>query len=217
MRIVDLTLPARKGKGRKVKNEVTEIKFELKRTFEEGEWQTSYISMLAHEGTHVDAPLHFVKNGASIDQVPLERLVGRGVLVDLSYKFGKGEAITDKELETLGGEIGEGDIPVLRTDQTKKWGLPDFYATSPYLTGEACQWLVNRKVKANVFDFSIDSLALDPIHEILLSHNVYNIEYVTNLHKLTQKPFTIVALPLKLVGVEGAPARVIAFENALFK
>jgi len=58
MRIVDLTLPARKGKGRKVKNEVTEIKFELKRTFEEGEWQTSYISMLAHEGTHVDAHEH---------------------------------------------------------------------------------------------------------------------------------------------------------------
>jgi len=201
-------MPVKKGKGRGR----TEIKYDLLRRHKEG-WQTSYISMMAHEATHVDAPLHFIEGGASIEKVPLDCLIGRGVLVDLSYKFGRGEAITAGELEELGGEIGEGDIPVLRTDQTKKWGQPDFYETSPYLTGDACEWLIEKKVKANVFDFSIDSLAKDPIHVILLSNEVYNIEYVTNLDKLKKTTFTVFALPLKLVGVEGAPARVIAIEN----
>ncbi|UCE43524.1 MAG: cyclase family protein, partial [Candidatus Bathyarchaeota archaeon] len=138
----------------------------------------------------------------------------------LSYKFGEGAAITDEELEALGGEIREGDIPVLRTDQTKKWNQQDFYSTSPYLTRRACEWLVNKKVKANVFDFSIEysvgrrGPSPEPkVHPILLSKNIYNIEYVTNLDKLTEKTFTIVALPLNLVGVEGSPARVIAIQD----
>lgn len=214
-------MPLRKGKGRDETGRG--VKYELLQTFEKDGWQGSYISVYAHEGTHIDAPLHEVKGGASIDQVPLEKLIGRGVLIDFSYKFGKGEPITDEDLENFGGEIRKGDIPVLRTDQTKKWGQPDFYTTSPYLTRKACQWLVNKKVKANVFDFSIEYSVgrkgpiLEPnVHALLLSRNIYNIEYVTNLDKLTQKTFTIIALPLFLVGVEGSPARVLAIENDLF-
>jgi len=82
---------------------------------------------------------------------------------------------------------------------------------------------VNKKVKANVFDFSIEYSVgrkgpiLEPnVHVLLLSRDIYNIEYVTNLDKLTQKTFTIIALPLFLVGVEGSPARVIAIKNGLF-
>jgi len=214
-------MPLRRGKGRDETGRG--VKYERLQTFEKDGWQGSYISVYAHEGTHIDAPLHEVKGGASIDQVPLEKLIGRGVLIDFSYKFGKGEPITDEDLENFGGEIRKGDIPVLRTDQTKKWGQPDFYTTSPYLTRKACQWLVNKKVKANVFDFSIEYSVgrkgpiLEPnVHVLLLSRDIYNIEYVTNLDKLTQKTFTIIALPLFLVGVEGSPARVIAIKNGPF-
>jgi kynurenine formamidase len=221
MRIMDLTMPLKKGRGRD-EEPGRGVKFELLQTFEKDGWQGAYISMYAHEGTHIDAPLHAVRGGATIDEVPLEELIGRGVLVDLSHKFSKGEAITDEDLEKFGGTIRKGDIPVIRTDQTKKWGQPDFYVTSPYLTRKACEWLVDKKVKANVFDFSIEYSVgredpdLEPdVHAILLSQNIYNIEYVTNLDKLTQKTFTIVALPLLLVGVEGSPARVIAIENGL--
>lgn len=155
-----------------------------------------------------------------MDQVALEQICGRGVVVDLTGKRGS-EAIATADLEAQARELQAGDIAILRTDWTDKhWGTPEFFADSPYLTPEAAEWLVRKKVKAIVYDFSEEYVVRKAgftgqeciVHHIILGGGICNIEYVTNLKALRERVVTIVALPLKLVGVESAPARVIAIE-----
>ena len=216
--IIDLTIPIHHGMGRLGLS----AKFDLCVTFEEKGWQGSIFSMFAHLGTHVDAPLHFIEGTYGIDQVPLDRIIGPAVLMDFSHKS-RGEAITIEEVRQYDKKLGikEGEIVIFRTDWTdKKWGTDEFFADSPYVTGEVGEWMVEKKVRAGVFDFSEEYVVRKPgfegyecpYHKAVLSKNIYNIEYVRNLNKITKKRCWIMAMPLKLVGVEGAPARVIAIE-----
>jgi len=216
-RIIDLTLPIKPG----VDRIGVATSFKQVQTFKRNGWQGSSVFMHAHTGTHIDAPLHFIKGGDSIDKIPLERLIGEGMILDFTSK-GLGEAITHRELAKFNAEIKAGHIVILRTDWTgKSWGKPDFFENSPYLTKDAAEWLARRKIKAVGYDFAeefaIRKTKFKPeecvAHMILLSNGIFNIEYLTNLNKLTTKNPTIFALPIPLRGLEGAPARVIAIER----
>lgn len=217
-KIIDLTIPVLDGMGRLGLS----AKFETSVTFEQRGWQGSIFSMFAHLGTHVDAPLHFIEGTYGIDQVPLDRIIGPAVLMDFSHKGGN-EAITVEEVRIYDKKlrIREGEIVIFRTDWTDKtWGTDAFFTNSPYLTGEVGEWMVEKKVRAGVYDFSEEYFVRKagftgnecPYHKTVLASNIYNIEYVKNLGKITQERCLIMAMPLKLVGVEGAPARVIAIE-----
>jgi arylformamidase len=217
-KIIDLTIPIRDGMGRLGLT----AKFERTVTFEERGWQGSSFNMFAHLGTHVDAPIHFIQGTYGIDQVPLDRVIGPAVLMDFSYKGAK-EAITVEEVREYDGKINikEGEIVIFRTDWSDKyWGRDEFFDDSPYVTAEVGEWMVEKKVRAGVFDFmEEDSVRTPgfkgndcPYHNAVLANGIYNIEYVKNLGKITQERCLIMAMPLKLVDVEGAPARVIAIE-----
>lgn len=217
-RIIDLTLPIKPGMGRIG----VATRFRQVRTFKRDGWQASSFFMHAHTGTHIDASIHFIKGGDSVDKIPLERLIGQAVIVDFTSK-GPGEAITHRELAKFDAEIKAGHIVILRTDWTgKNWGKPDFFENSPYLTKDAAEWLVRRKIKAAGYDFAEEFAIRKPklkpeecvVHMMLLSNGISNIEYLTNLDKLTSKNPTIYALPMPLHGLEGAPARVIAIERS---
>jgi len=217
VKILDLTVPIKDGEGRLGAT----VKFDTPYTYEEVNWQGSYMSMFCHYGTHIDAPNHFIKDGDSIDQVPLESLVGPAAIVDLS-DHGENTAIDAHSLEKRGQEVKQGDIAILRTDWSDKhWGTPKFWADGPYLEPSGAQWLVERNVKAVVYDFSEEYAARKAgfrgeecdVHRILLGNNIYNIEYVIGLSALSSSRTYIIALPLKLVGLDGSPSRVIALEG----
>ena len=85
--------------------------------------------------------------------MPLDRICDRGVVFDLSGQQ-RNEPITAADPEKRAGPRRDGDIAVLRTDWTDRaWGTPAFWTESPYLTRDAADWLVGRKVSAVVFDF----------------------------------------------------------------
>ncbi|MBI2203123.1 MAG: cyclase family protein [Candidatus Rokubacteria bacterium] len=153
--------------------------------------------------------------------MPLERICGRGVVFDLSAKK-PNEPITAADLEKRAGGLRDGDIAVLRTDWTDRaWGTPAFWTDSPYLTRDAADWLVGRRVSAVVYDFVEEYAVRTPgftgadceVHHAILGAGIYNIEYVIGLGRIPGATTTIIALPLRLVGVESAPARVIALED----
>jgi arylformamidase len=214
---VDLTLPVAQGQGRFG----LQTEFETPITFDDVNWQGSVFRMFAHSGTHVDAPVHFIRGGLTIDRVPLDRLIGRGWLFDLTDR-GAGEPIDVTHLESADPGLQSGDMAMLRTDWTdKQWGQARFVEDSPYLTLDGARWLVDHGVKAIVYDFSEEYVVRTPgfrgedckVHHLILSSGVWNIEYVTNLGALEGPAVTVVALPLKLTGLDGAPARVIAFRR----
>lgn len=215
--IVDLTLPIQAGEGRF--NLLTEFHTDV--SFADAGWQGSTFRMFAHTGTHIDAPVHFLEGANGIERAPLSELVGRAWIFDLSHVAAR-HAITISDLEEADPGLVPGEIAVLRTDWTDRaFGTAEFLADSPYLTLEAGRWLIDRDVTAIVYDFSEEYRVREPgfrgeeceLHHLILGNGVHNIEYVTNLGAIQSVSPTIVALPLKLTGLDGSPARVIALDD----
>ena len=218
--LIDLSIPVRHGDGRLG----LEVAFTTPYNYDNCGWQGSSFSMFAHYATHVDAPNHFIEGAKGIDEAPIGRLMGAAALVPLD-DHGAAKAITADTLEDRGRHVRRGDIAILRTGWSDKhWGQQAFWADGPYLDPGAADWLVERGVKAVVYDFSEEYAVRKPgfrsedcaVHHRILGEEIYNIEYVHNLTKITAPRLTILALPLKLVGLDGAPARVVAIEGAEF-
>ncbi len=215
--VIDLSIPVRDGDGRLG----LPVAFDTPYRFEDCGWQGSSFNMFCHQATHVDAPNHFIQGAASIDQAPLQKLIGPAAVVELT-DHGASTGITGDTLEDRGRHVVPGDIAILRTAWSdRQWGKPAFWGEGPYLALNGADWLVERGVKAVVYDFSEELVVRSEgfrgedceIHHRILGEEIYNIEYVHNLPAITRPRCAIIALPLKLVGLDGAPARVLALEG----
>ena len=160
------------------------------------------VSLCTHAGTHVDAPRHMIKGAKNLDDIPVDRLIGRGVCISTKdFKF--------TEIEDA--DIREGDIILFNTGMSSMWGKQDYYNNYPVMDEEVAAYLAAKRVKM----VGLDTCSADkddnsfPVHKILLKNEILIIENLTNLEELEGKEFKIYALPMKLQ-VDGAPVRVIA-------
>ncbi len=160
-----------------------------------------YFSMGTHVGTHVDAPMHMIAGGKSLDQIPVDQFIGRGVYVD----------VTDGNFDAVkNAGIQEGDIVLLHTGMGAKYHESAYFDDYPAMSEEVASYLVEKKVKMVGLDTcSPDNKDGFPVHKILLAGDVLIIENLTNLEQLAGKAFRLFALPINLQ-IDGAPARVIA-------
>lgn len=160
-----------------------------------------FVSMGTHVGTHIDAPMHMLEDGKSLNQVPVEQFIGNGRLVDVTgCDF---EAVKSADIQT-------GDIVLFRTGMSDKYHDKIYFEDYPAMSEEVAKYLVESKIKmVGVDTCSVDNQEGFPIHKILLAGNVLIIENLTNLNQLTGKNFKVYALPLNLQ-IDGSPARVIA-------
>lgn len=210
-----------------------ELTVDSKGMSEKGYWyEANSFRTAEHGGTHLDAPVHFARGHQPVEQVPLERLVGPAVVVDVSQA-----ALGDRDFrlrvadlrawEARHGRIPDGAIVLLRTGYGRFW--PDrerymgtaerglqatFKLRFPGLHPAAAQWLVaERKIDA----FGIDTPSIDygksrffRSHQILFKADVPAFENVANLDRLPPKGAFVVALPMKIKGGSGAPLRIVA-------
>jgi kynurenine formamidase len=171
--------------------------------------------MVCHHGTHVDAPCHFIDGAPSMDEVPLDRLYGPGVVWHV--EVGALGVVEPKHLEAATPRVEPGDIVLLDT------GWARYVNTGKYeehaaLSPEAAEWLVEQGVKLIGIDCSTPDLTAHrrppgfdwPVHHILLSHGTLIAEHITNLESLRGKRVEVMAMALGLAGSDGAPARVVA-------
>jgi kynurenine formamidase len=173
-------------------------------------------------GSHVDSPRHVIKDAPAIGEVPLDRVIGEAVLIDLT-PVEPNEAIDAARLEPHRDKIRIGDIAVLRSDWTdRKWDTPEFWSDSPYLTEDGARWLGECHPKAVVFDFFqeyvarfVDFRSEDFIAHLVLirDYDITIIENATNLQSLLSPRFQLFAAPMKLMDAEGGPTRIIAIEE----
>jgi kynurenine formamidase len=185
-----------------------------------GFWQVSHIYESLHTGAHVDSPLHCFAHGATMVETPLESVIGRGALFDLSH-VGSGQAVTADQLERADPGVQAGDMALLHTGWTDRmYGtFPDYFTQSPYLDLSGAQWLVAHRPAAVVFDFFEEYMARFPdftsedfvVHRELLGNGLVIVEGATNLGALkSARAIQFFAPFFKLAGTEGAPARIFA-------
>lgn len=174
------------------------------------------IELCCHVGTHVDAPRHFIDGGPTIDELPLERFHGPGVVVDVSGIEDYG-AIDVEVFAAAEPAIRPGDIVLVHAGWSAYFE-DERYHRNPALTVAAAEWLVARGVKLVGVDFGTPDIALDrrpagfdwPVHRVLLGAGVLVVEHLQGLAPLRGQRLEVACLPINIAGADGAPARVVA-------
>ena len=168
----------------------------------------------SHTGTHLDAPYHFVKNGLKINQIPLDRLIGKAILIKL--KKTKNSPITKLDItlfEKKNGKIPDHSSIFFFTTWQKNLKKDNYFTENPGLDISSAKYLASKKINL----IGIDSPSIDlgkdesfSVHHILSKNNILIVENLTNLNKITSKEFIFTILPLKLKDATGSPVRAIA-------
>jgi kynurenine formamidase len=157
-----------------------------------------------HAGTHLDAPLHFLRDGAMVKELPLDTFMGRGCLIDVR---GEVEVGFKPEYESL---IKTNDIVLVWTGHSAKYGTDAYYEEHPVLKEELADFLIAMGVKIVGFDLPSPDTPPFAIHRKLLGAGIPIVENLTNLEELAGfSGFEVMAFPLK-ISAEGSPVRVVA-------
>jgi arylformamidase len=165
----------------------------------------STLHMSAHTGTHVDAPRHYFDEAPGADALPLEMLLGRTRVIEMSARSGIGA-------EQLAGLDLSDDIRILfKTSNSRLWGSPDFRTDYVGVTASGAQHLIAHGIRV----VGVDYLTVEefkkpgaPAHHVLLAGGTIIIEGL-NLRDVDPGIYDMLCLPLRVVGADGAPARVL--------
>jgi len=196
-----------------------------------GYWYTAArYAASEHGGTHLDAPVHFGEAKSAADEIPISRLIGPAVVIDVSGAAAKDAdyRVTADDIaswEKQHGQIPDNSIVLVHSGWGKFW--PDrkkYLGTDapgdtanlhfPGVSREAAEFLARQR---KIDGIGIDTASIDHgpskdfiAHRILNGANIYCLENVANLERLPAKGATVIALPMKIKGGTGGPARIIA-------
>lgn len=192
-----------------------------------------------HGGTHIDAPIHFFADRHTVDQIPLQRLIGPAAVVDISAQCAR-----DRDYQVTVADLRRWEtnhetqlvdcIILLHTGHGRHWNDRERYLGTaktgpeavselhfPGLAPEAATWLVEHRAVKSI---GIDTPSIDygqssqfQSHVTLFKHNVPAFENVANLDQLPAKGATVIALPMKIGGGSGGPLRIVAIKPAITK
>jgi arylformamidase len=165
----------------------------------------SALHMSAHTGTHVDSPRHFYDDGTGTEALPLEMLIGRARVIELRPRAG----ITAEDLAAV--DLSEDVRVLIKTQNSKLWGDPQFHKEYAGVTESGAKHLVEHGIKVVGVDYlSVEVFKTPgaPAHHILLGGGTIVIEGL-NLRDVEPGVYDMICLPLKIVGSDGAPARVV--------
>jgi arylformamidase len=173
----------------------------------------SEIRLGSHSGTHLDPPFHFLDEGATADDLPLDLMMGEATVADLRGTAGP---IGPDELDSL-SLPGKATRLLLRTDNSSLWAadprvFPDRYVC---LSPEGARWVVNRSIRLIGIDFlsiEVRGAPGHPTHRMLLEAGVVILEGL-DLSEVEPGEYTLVCFPLKIAGGDGAPTRAVLLED----
>ncbi len=202
---IDVSVPLHTGMVHWPDNPPVSIEREL--SMERGDaCNVSKMSLGVHTGTHMDAPIHFLHDGAGIDQMPLTTAIGRARVIEI----GDPESIKPEEL--AGHNIQRGERVLFKTRNSARcWQTDDFVEDFVYIAHEAAHYLASVGVQLVGVDYlSVGGFSVDgpESHQALLGGGIWIIEGL-NLSQAAPGVYDLICLPLRIVGGDGAPARAI--------
>lgn len=184
-------------------------------------FQTNFIAMLDHVGTHVDAFRHVDPRGAAVDEMPLDLFFGKAICFDLRHIPDLGE-IAVPDMEKAQGQAGvkvDGHIVLLCTGfHARNYPSADSVWKNPFLTVEATRWLYDRGSRMHGVEGPSTDKPTDNVfaqHRLCRDLGVSHWEWLVNLESLLGKgEFQFFGVPLKFKGGSGSPVRAFALLNA---
>lgn len=211
-RLVDLTLTLRRGQRG--------VDWETARTIERDGWNARTLHLYSHCGTHLDAPVHFAAGPETIDQMPLDRLMGPAWVVRIP-NLPPRALIEIPHLGRVANQFQPGEGLLLHTGWSAHVDHPALYRDGlPRVSEALARWCVEHRVR--ILGVEPPSVAdvnhlpeVTRIHKILLGGGVVIVEGLTNLDQLAGPKTFFAALPLKIEGGDGCPCRAFAVEGRL--
>ena len=197
-------------------------------------WANEIITLSTHATTHVDAPWHYGpecegKPAKTIDEVPLERFHGPGVVLDFRDEDPSVALSVDdvqSALTRIGHQLSPGEIVLIQTGADRLWGTREYFSQGPGVSAEATRWLIEQGIRLTGIDaWGWDSPLADQArrakqsgsrdifwaaHYVGVDSEYCHIERLANLDQLPPTGFTVCAFPLKVKRGSAGPARVVA-------
>lgn len=201
-------------------------------------WANDMVEMIAHSGTHIDAPWHYYpicrgQPARTIDQMPLDWFYGDGFVLDMRHKE-RGALITPDDCEAaiacLGYQIKLGDIALIQTGADEFWGTAEYFDAGCGMGRESTLWLIQQGVRVMGIDAwgwdrpfwamreewlrTGNAAVLWEAHRVGMEEEYCHIEKLANLDKLPQPfGFKVACFPVKLAGGSAGWCRVVAMFN----
>jgi kynurenine formamidase len=175
------------------------------------------LQMVCHVGTHLDSPRHFIEAAPAIDEIPIERLHGYGVVWPVRASAAR--EIDAEQLRSAQPAVRPGEMVLLNTEWSRHAGTP-VYDDHPWLSVDAASWLVEQQVGLLGLDLATPDLPVPrragiadfdwPVHRVLLSHGVLIVENLTGLRALAGHRVEVFIGAISIKHSDGAPARIFA-------
>jgi kynurenine formamidase len=208
MKIIDFTLTYEEG--------MRGVAFENAKSKSVDGWNSKTLHLYSHAGTHMDAPFHFEVNNQTIDEFEVSRFVCDSWVIPIDAHAQ--QKIKLEDLGVYADLINKGDGVILKTGWSAYVNEDKYREELPGIHESLANWFVGKGI--NLLAVETPSIAdvmdmeeVTKIHEILLGGDIIIVEGLTNLDSVSKGKVKLIALPLKIKGGDGAPARVIAMEK----
>jgi len=208
MKIIDLTLTYQEG--------MRGVAFETAKSKSVDGWNAKTLHLYSHAGTHMDTPFHFEVSNQTIDEFEVSRFVCDSWVIPIDSHAK--QKIKLKDVGAYADLINQGDGVILKTGWSAYVNEDEYREQLPGIHESLAHWFVGKGI--NMLAVETPSIAdvtdmeeVTKIHEILLGGDIIIVEGLTNLDAVSKEKVKLIALPLKIKGGDGAPARVIAMEK----
>jgi len=175
-------------------------------------YMVSQVIFGTHTGTHVDAPVHKIRGGTAVDEVPIDRFVQKAYVMDIT-SLKPLEEITRKRLEPHAGKMASVSAVIIKTGWGVHFGKNDFFTSFPGISESGVNWFLENGIKLIGLESpSVNAVKHAEIHTLLLENDIYIVESLANVDRITKEYVELCAVPLRLKGLDGSPVRAFAVE-----
>ncbi len=155
----------------------------------------SNINGSPHTGTHIDAPYHYIKNGKKVGDLDINTLIGKATILKTKREIFN-DSINIKDID-IKNPIEK--IVILKTEWYKHWGNDYYFTKNPYISNELADMLIENKVKGVAIDTcSVDKIGEAKIHKLFLKNDIWIVENLTNLNKLSKNNYYSYFIPMNI-------------------